>query len=178
MKKGQKKGNDGDDRAVWEYVTRSVRPYGKKAVAAAKTAPKTAAKTAAKASFGPEKPPARPVPPPRIPAPAAPKPFDKGEEEALRKGRREVEATLDLHGMTQSEAYDALHRAVRHAQRDDRRTLLVITGKGRVGGGVLRRLLPLWLEEGELRSSVLAFSAARPEDGGGGAFYLRLRKKK
>jgi DNA-nicking Smr family endonuclease len=114
---------------------------------------------------------------PALPA-VAPRPFDKGEEQKLRKGPAEIDGRIDLHGMTQAEAYDALHRFIRNAVKTGRRTLLVITGKGRVGGGVLRRQLPLWLEDGELRGTVLAFTPAKQKDGGEGAFYIKLRKDK
>jgi DNA-nicking Smr family endonuclease len=58
--------------------------------------------------------------------------------------------------------------------------LLVVTGKGegREEGGVLRRLLPLWLEEGSHRGAILAIAPARRQHGGEGAFYLLLRRKR
>lgn len=177
MKKGKKQGISGeDDRRLWEFVTRSIRPIQKK-TAEAKQGGKSTPKHPAKAA---QKPPSTLMPPhrpPQPPVPAAPAPvFDKGEAETLRRGKRPVEARLDLHGMNQSEAHAALTRAIRAGRKSGRRTLLVITGKGRAGGGVLRRLLPLWLEE--FSRDVMAFSEARPEDGGAGAWYLRLRKDK
>lgn len=179
VKKGKKQGiSEEDDRRLWEFVTRSVRPIQKKPPApktGGKTTPKPPATAAQKqaAIAAPSKIPVRqPALPPPVPAPV----FDKGEADALRRGKRPVEARLDLHGMNQSEAHAALSRAIRAGRKSGRRTLLVITGKGRAGGGVLRRLLPLWLEE--FSRDVLAFTEARPEDGGAGAYYLRLRKDK
>ncbi len=179
-----KKGKSGEDetqkdRALWQHVTASVRPLRRKPVTPKAAIPKAPVK--------PAKPPVKtPVvaPPPlraprNMPLPAiAPKPFDKGEEQKLRKGPADIDGRIDLHGMTQAEAYAALHRFIRNAVKTGRRTLLVINGKGRVGGGVLRRQLPMWLEEGELRGIVLAFTPARPKDGGEGAFYIKLRKDK
>ncbi len=186
VKKGTKSGNNprgsgSEDKDLWQLVTRSVRPIAKKPAS-----PKHAAKPRTAVKVHPAKTAAQPLaraptPPPsftRQVAPVKQAVFDRGEEESLRKGKRDVEARLDLHGMTQAEAYAALYRAVRAAQKSGRRTLLVITGKGKAGGGALRRMLPLWLEEGELQAAVLAFAPARPEDGGEGAFYVRLRKKK
>ena len=116
--------------------------------------------------------------PPPAPPPQSPnKGFDRATADKLKKGKLEIDGRLDLHGMTQGEAHAALRRFIALAGKNEWRTLLVITGKGRVteGGGVLRRMLPLWLEE---FSSVLATSPAQPKDGGSGAFYLRLRKKR
>lgn len=175
-----KKGKSGEDetqkdRALWQHVTASVRPLRRKPVTPKAAIPKAPVK--------PAKPPVVAPPPLRaprnMPLPAiTPKPFDKGEEQKLRKGPADIDGRIDLHGMTQAEAYAALHRFIRNAVKTGRRTLLVITGKGRVGGGVLRRQLPMWLEEGELRGIVLAFTPARPKDGGEGAFYIKLRKDK
>jgi DNA-nicking Smr family endonuclease len=179
VKKGKKQGiSEEDDRKLWEFVTRSVRPIQKKppeAKTGGKNTPKSPAKAAQKQApvAAPSRTPVRPPPlPPSVPVPV----FDKGEADALRRGKRPIEARLDLHGMNQSEAHAALSRTIRAGRKSGRRTLLVITGKGRAGGGVLRRLLPLWLEE--FSRDVLAFSEARPEDGGAGAYYLRLRKDK
>jgi len=52
----------------------------------------------------------------------------------------------------------------------------VITGRGQLGGGVLKQAVPRWLAEPELRRHVLAIAAAQPEHGGSGALYLLLRR--
>jgi DNA-nicking Smr family endonuclease len=174
MKKGKKETKTGDSEAekLWRHVTRSVEPLKPRAKPA-----KPAVTAKDKPATTKEKPRLPPAPPPKLQPSPAPPAFDKGEEEKLRRGKREMEAKLDLHGMGQAEAYDALHRFIIRSRGRDLRNLLVITGKGRVGGGVLRRLLPLWLEEASLRGAILAFTPARREDGGEGAFYIRLRKK-
>ena len=117
---------------------------------------------------------ATPVPP----KPALNKGFDKSTETKMKKGKLEIEGRIDLHGMNQAEAYAALSRFIRTSENTGRRMLLVITGKGRLGGGVLRRALPLWLEDSDFGRSVLAITKAAPRDGGDGAFYIRLRKPK
>jgi DNA-nicking Smr family endonuclease len=100
------------------------------------------------------------------------------ERQQLARGRAEIDGRIDLHGMTQAEAHDALLRFLRRAQAEGAKFVLVITGKGGPGGdrGVLRRQVPLWLALPELRASVLGFDAAHVGHGGEGALYVRLRK--
>ncbi|GHA23335.1 DNA mismatch repair protein MutS [Devosia pacifica] len=101
----------------------------------------------------------------------------------LARGRMEIGARIDLHGMRQDEARAALHRFLpARAARGDR-TVLVITGKGveRDDGtamterGVLRAMLPIWLAEPALAPLVSGYSQAARSHGGDGAFYVRLR---
>lgn len=99
--------------------------------------------------------------------------MDAATARRMKRGEFRPEGTLDLHGMTQGEAFAAFSRFIARAGREEKRNLLVITGKGTRGGGVLRRLLPLWAEE---IPAILALSPARPRDGGEGAFYVRLRR--
>lgn len=97
----------------------------------------------------------------------------------LKRGQMAISATLDLHGLTQVAAQDALQRQMMRSLEKGHRLLLVITGKGRVGQkGVLRESLPRWLNDERLRPYLLAFEPARREDGGLGAYYLLLRKGK
>ncbi len=79
--------------------------------------------------------------------------------------------------MTQAEAHAALRCFVLRAQEQGRRAVLIITGKGTAeGGGVLRRAVPLWLEEPALARRILATAQAQPQHGGAGALYLLLRR--
>lgn len=80
--------------------------------------------------------------------------------------------------MTQGEAFDALCRFIAASASQGKKTLLVITGKGLKSDGVLRRMLPLWLENPLLKKYVQSITAAEPKDGGTGAFYVRLRTTK
>jgi DNA-nicking Smr family endonuclease len=117
-------------------------------------------------------------------------PFDPKRARRLRAGRIEIEARIDLHGMKQAEAHAALRRFLVAAHRDGKRTVLVITGKGgpakgssddeRPWGhgharGVLKRNVPHWLGEAELRRIVVSFTAASARHGGEGAIYVHLR---
>ena len=87
-----------------------------------------------------------------------------------------VEARLDLHGYTQATAYEALVRFIQTNYLQQRRSLLIITGKGTDGRGVLKQEVPRWLGTDPLKNKVLAMGPARPEDGGAGAYYVLLRR--
>jgi DNA-nicking Smr family endonuclease len=130
---------------------------------------------------------ATPAPPLRkTPATLAPPPppppldqfagIDRATAERLKRGRRAIEARLDLHGMTQAEAHHALFGFVARSRTAGRRCVLVITGHGRIGGGVLKSAVPRWLHEPEMRRHVLAIAPARPQHGGAGALYILLRR--
>jgi DNA-nicking Smr family endonuclease len=80
--------------------------------------------------------------------------------------------------MTQEDAHAALDRFIRQAWKDGKRMLLVITGKGNLGEGVLRRGVPRWLAAGEHAARLLKVSSAQPRHGGGGAFYVLLRRQR
>jgi DNA-nicking Smr family endonuclease len=90
----------------------------------------------------------------------------------LRRGRIEPEARIDLHGMTHDRAYRALLGFLLRAQSEDKRVVLVVTGKG----GVLREALPLWLGQSDLIPLVSGVAEAHIKHGGSGAFYVSLRR--
>jgi DNA-nicking Smr family endonuclease len=87
-----------------------------------------------------------------------------------------IEATLDLHGLSKLEAYAAVSRFVARERRKGRRHVLIITGKGREGEGILRRELPHWLNEPALRAHLSAFAHAHPTRGGAGVMHVLLKK--
>lgn len=128
----------------------------------------------------------RPLPLPDL-IPGQPVGLDRNSGRRLKQGRYPVEARLDLHGMTQEQAYYALNSFLARSAAMDRRCVLVITGKGfrRVGEadgvrepGILRSSLPRWLNEPPNRERVLAVTEAQAKDGGGGAFYVLLRRRR
>ncbi len=103
----------------------------------------------------------------------------------LSRGRAEIDDALDLHGLNQAEAHQALRSFLFSAQARGAKLVIVVTGKGKVGAstgnwmdepGVLRRLAPHWLRESDLRSVVLGFEEAGRAHGGAGALYVRLRR--
>lgn len=98
--------------------------------------------------------------------------------EKLRDGSYPIDATLDLHGRTQDEAFESLRYFLTTAYSMGKRCILVITGKGQDGQGVLRENLPKWLNNNGLCEYILAYTNAKPQHGGSGAFYVLLRKNK
>ena len=104
--------------------------------------------------------------------------IDKSTRRRLAQGQLAIESHLDLHGLNAAQAERRLFNFVNNATRQDHRCVLVITGKGVDGTGVLRRLVPHWLKSPPLASHILAISAARPADGGAGALYVLLRRRR
>lgn len=104
--------------------------------------------------------------------------MDHRTAERFRRGQMVIEARVDLHGQTRDAAMSQLSRFLHQSAAAGRRCVLVITGKGTSGKGVLRREFPLWLEAGDLRPLVLGLAPAQAKDGGSGAFYVLLRRKR
>lgn len=99
----------------------------------------------------------------------------------LRRGEFAVQAHIDLHGMIQVDAKTALEQFILDAVRKGLRTVLVVHGRGRRSPGgmpVLKHAAAQWLSHGVTGGYVLAFSTARPSDGGGGAMYVLLRRQR
>lgn len=97
----------------------------------------------------------------------------------LRNGEFAVQSSLDLHGHNREEAKEAVNGFFRESMMKGYRCVLVVCGRGlHTPGGkpVLKELLVRWLGQGQLGSSVLAFSSAKRHDGGVGAIYILLRK--
>ena len=114
--------------------------------------------------------------------------IDKRTLEKLKKGKVPIEARLDLHGLTRTQAYEQLNNFLSSCYQRHLRCVLVITGKGKSQAtsenwltpsqGVLKTHVPLWLAEGYLRKIVLKFTSALPKDGGSGALYVYLKKNR
>jgi DNA-nicking Smr family endonuclease len=177
-----------EERALWESVAKQTKPLRKKPRAARPPAAAPAAEAPDLASHAA---PSRPLPlakTPRAPrpetAPAAPSlaPLGRRERSQLSRGRKEIDARLDLHGMTQMRAHRALFGFLQRAHHDGLTFVLVITGKGKMGTeserGVLRRQVPQWLGLPEFRSLVVGFDEAHIGHGGEGALYVRIRRSK
>jgi DNA-nicking Smr family endonuclease len=105
----------------------------------------------------------------------------------LKRGKLSPEGRIDLHGMTLDRAHPALTRFILGAHKNGKRLVLVITGKGKMrdeGGpipvryGVLRHQVPQWLSMPPLASAVLQVSQAHISHGGGGAYYVYLRRQR
>jgi DNA-nicking Smr family endonuclease len=104
--------------------------------------------------------------------------IDRRTAERLRRGQIAIEATIDLHGLTQDEAFAAINSFLAESLQAGRRCVLVITGKGtaRDGGGVLRSAVPRWLTEGIHHEHLIGIAVAFPQHGGEGALYVLLRR--
>lgn len=99
----------------------------------------------------------------------------------LRRGEFAVQAHIDLHGMVQGEAREKLVEFVLESVRKGLRTVLVVHGRGRRSPGgqaVLKQAAARWLSRGRLGAWVLAFTTARPCDGGAGATCVLLRRER
>jgi DNA-nicking Smr family endonuclease len=175
----------GEDLDLWRQVTRDARPLaGREAKPTtpppkAPAPPATPAKSAASArSVAAPPAPRRPAPPELAPGTVAG--IDRRTAERLKRGQLAVEATLDLHGQTQAEAHRAVEAFLARCQSAGKRCVLIITGRGHrhEDGGVLRRNLPLWLNEGTNRARILAIATAQPKHGGAGALYLLLKRQR
>lgn len=111
--------------------------------------------------------------------------MDRKSFDQMKRGKLRPEGKLDLHGMTVDRAHPALTRFILSAQAQGKRLVLVVTGKGKQrddGGpipvrfGVLRHQVPQWLSIPPLSSAVLQITQAHMRHGGGGAYYVYLRK--
>jgi DNA-nicking Smr family endonuclease len=131
--------------------------------------------------------PQRPGPAPHLPTLPASRavPPHRGEGKRIEPNRRhriarerdEIGARLDLHGLTQDRARAVLEAFLRRAWDDGWRAVLVVTGKGVQGDGVLRRRVPDWLGAPELAHIVAGLSEAARHHGGEGALYVALKRK-
>lgn len=102
---------------------------------------------------------------------------DRGEERRVRRGRVRVDATLDLHGHNLTTAPVALGRFLKAASARGDRTVVVVTGVGRAGLGVLKAALPGWLEAPAIRGMLSGHAAAHRQHGGEGARYVFLKQR-
>jgi DNA-nicking Smr family endonuclease len=181
----RRRGLTEEERALWESVAKQVKPLRKKPRSAKPhiTEIQTEAPAAVKLAAAPK---------PRVsvqtvspPKPAAPPlaPLGRRERSKLSRGRMEIDARLDLHGMTQTRAHRALFGFLQRAHHEGLTFVLVITGKGKMGvaeseRGVLRRQVPQWLSLPEFRSLVVGFEEAHIGHGGEGALYVRIRRSR
>lgn len=187
-----------DDRILWGKVARSTRPMPgrmeevealEKAIAAVAEAkedePKPVVRQAAPALRKGTT--ARafddltyqaPVQP--KPAPGRHQPLERPVKRKIAKGRLDLEARIDLHGMFQDEAHGLLHTFIQRAFDRGLRHVLVITGKGASMGsdGALKRAVPMWFGKPEFRHMISSWETAAQNHGGDGALYVRLARRR
>ncbi|MEI7805040.1 MAG: Smr/MutS family protein [Hyphomicrobiales bacterium] len=175
---GRRKLTD-DERVLWTTFTKAIEPISRTKkiesaapplVPAAESVKPRAAKPVAQPA------PRKAEPPPRKPEPAL-APLGRRMKQRVARGKESIDGRLDLHGLTQEKAHEALGRFLHSASLRQAKLVLVITGKGRGGEpGVLRRQVPLWLKLPEFRDLVIGFETAAIGHGGEGALYVRVRR--
>lgn len=164
------------EHELWTIVTASVRPFHARPAPPVEAAPAAAKEPPHKISaVAPNR--DRP-PPPSRPGVTPLVDIDHRTRVKIKRGRLDVDAKLDLHGMRQDEAQRALTAFLRRAQANGAKVAIVVTGKGlsREEGGVLRRAVPMWLQSPHLRDVVVGFGEAARHHGGEGALYVRIRR--
>jgi len=112
--------------------------------------------------------------------------MDRKNFDRLRKGKIKPDARLDLHGLTAAQAHSELTAFIHRSHAAGKRLALVITGKGNstyeeegimpTRQGILRHSLPHWLNRPDLKPKILQITPAHAKHGGGGAYYVYLRR--
>ena len=173
-----------EDQILWQRVTQRVTPLPgrnrtlssspafKNPVHANKSALNSSKKTPSPAAFSKA-----------IAKPQSPVDLREGDragldgrtQRRLSRGDFLIDRRLDLHGHTAVCAEIKLQRFIEEASYVGCRCVLVITGKGT---GVLKGHVPGWLKRPPLSGLILALAEARPADGGSGAFYVLLRRRR
>jgi DNA-nicking Smr family endonuclease len=172
-----------DERVLWEGVAKQVKPLRKRTriikpdPVVIEASPPPALPMSRKVVEAPPAKPVKHVAPPMPPLTV----LGRRERSQLSRGRKEIDARLDLHGMTQERAHRALATFLQRASYDGMSFVLIITGKGRTGSleserGILRRQVPIWLGLPEFRALVVGFEEAHIGHGGAGALYVRVRR--
>jgi DNA-nicking Smr family endonuclease len=158
-----------EEAHLWGHVTATVRPLPGRATPKVKLPPVEAAPAHLPLPKAPAATKPRPVRPPET--------IEPGRHKRIVRGHEPLEARIDLHGMTHDRARAALESYVLRVWDEGCREVLVITGKGTQGDGVLRRFTPEWLAAPPLRAIVAGVSQAHRRHGGDGALYVALKRK-
>lgn len=161
-----------DELRVWAEVAKTIElapgrvlPELPEAPAALPPAPKPSSAPARAAS-----------PKPRA-ASAPPEEIEPRRRTRIVRARDPIEARLDLHGLDWDRARAALHAFIQRSHAQGLRAVLVVTGKGVEGEGVLKRFAPEWLAEPAVRPMIAGVSAAERRHGGEGALYVALKRR-
>jgi DNA-nicking Smr family endonuclease len=172
-----------EDLRIWRALAQTVRPLSGKDLP---TDPQDC--PAEDTSPARQEPPAAALPIPSLKTPrpkkltelAVGKPIDvdKNTGKRLAKGDLAIDGRLDLHGLAQAEAQARVTGFIQQAYGRDWRCVLIITGKGNGGHGVLKTEVPRWLNLPSLRPLIVAVTPAIPKDGGDGALYVLIRRRR
>jgi DNA-nicking Smr family endonuclease len=162
------RGLDPTDRALWDEITKSIKPLrelGPKA-GLVQPAPDPGGERKHRTPAAPARPALAAKPPPPLAK------LDRRTRGRVARGRTEIDGRLDLHGLTLERARGRLATFLASSQARGAALVLVITGKS----GALRREVPHWLALPELRALVIGFEEATSAHGGAGALYVRIRR--
>lgn len=161
-----------EELKLWGMVASTVHPLPGRKLPPAEAMPS--------AAIDPQAPAAR-IPPPERPQPGRlrgpAEDIEPRRKHRIARERDPIGAHIDLHGLTQDRARPVLERFIRESWNEGYRAVLVITGKGLLGDGVLRRLTPEWLAAPHLRDIVAGISESHRRHGGEGALYVALKRK-
>jgi DNA-nicking Smr family endonuclease len=181
-----------EEQRLWSMVAATVHPMPGRSLPkpevepvappAPRGPPPPPGKMVKKARHGEALPPPKGSTPPAAPAAFAPggagsKSIEPRRKHRIAKERDPIGAHIDLHGLGQDQARLVLERFVLRSWDEGLRAVLVITGKGVRGDGVLRRMTPEWLADARLRHAVAGISEAHHRHGGAGALYIALKRK-
>ncbi|MDA9931800.1 Smr/MutS family protein [bacterium] len=97
------------------------------------------------------------------------------QDKKTRRGRVQIEAQIDLHDMTQLQAKYKLYQMIKGAKKNNKKCILIITGKGVRGEGVLRGSFVEWVNDPEVRDLIATYAPAHKKHGGIGAWYIFLK---
>ena len=167
-----------EDAELWRFVTRNVNPYHAARHLTEEAPVASPVESKKPAIVRPQDVP--PKPPTALPSLSVGKVSDMDRRAArrLKRGELPVDGRIDLHNLTLEQAHDALTGFIRGAYGRGARCVVVVTGKGKSGEGKIRREAPHWLNQAALRPLVLAVTEARTHDGGSGAFYVLLKRRR
>ena len=112
----------------------------------------------------------------------------------LRRGKVNIDTKVDFHGSSLVEAENIFYQTIIDSYNSNKRCILFVTGKGlglnkkdnhenhekkpKLFYGKIRSSFVDWLNKDEFSRYILTYERAKIEDGGDGAFYVYLRKKK
>ena len=170
------------EQRAWARVVKSVKPMGDRAITfelpqdVESEAKRDVADMGRDLSEVPHPNRPRKAKVPKQNSPRRGTPADRGKEKKIRRGQTSISATLDLHGHTQVTAAATLESFLASQRRQGARCVLVITGKGKLGAGVLRRRFMDWITSKDAGALVSGYAQAHQRHGGSGAFYVFLRR--
>lgn len=161
-----------EDKALWKQVMEDVVKLSRVKHLASSDIPKKTIEKQSIKSIGPAK------IAQNIPVPESPlqKGIERRKAKKIKQGKVTIDGRIDLHGFTEAKAYEHLLHKIENAHQRGKRCVLVITGKGKDGKGILARRVPEWLAQPRIKEKIINISEALPQHGGSGALYVFLRK--